>query len=153
VITRGHGSHAPSWQVAVGWRLRVITRGHGSPAPFWQMAACWLLRICNCAHGETFLSDERRLAAGLRPDGLWSRCRCSRQPAVPADRGVPERGEAFPDAGLGGALVALGGPAWPGRGVRGSGQRPGGLAGGAERHVLRRLRHVDGYPEDTGGQR
>src|SRR5262249_47326464 len=46
----------------------------------------------------------------------------SREPAVPAGGGVAERGEAFPDAGLGGALVALGGPAWPGG--RGPGGRP-----------------------------
>src|SRR5262249_39011228 len=123
-----------------------------SPAPFSPAAAGWRLRMCIWGHGEAFLSAERWLAVGLARTRLWSRCLRSRQPAVPAGGRVPERGEAFPDAGLAGALVALGGPAWPSRRVRGAGQRPGGLPGRAQRPVLLRLRPVHPYPPDAPGR-
>src|SRR5205807_1112331 len=100
------------------------------------------------ARRSFLMNDGPRLAwARTR---LWSGVGACGEPVVPAGGGVPERGEALPDAGLVRALVALGGPAWPGGRVRGAGQRPRGLAGRAEGHVLLRLRHVHRATEDPG---
>src|SRR5215467_10089884 len=81
-----------------------------SDDPFCRVAAGWRLRICICGHGETFLSAERRPRLAWAVTKLWSGVHGCGEPAVPAGRGVPERGEALSDARLGGALVALGGP-------------------------------------------
>src|SRR5215472_17669113 len=77
--------------------------------PFCGVAAGWRLWARIGGHGETFLSAERRPRLAWTRTKLWSGVDASGEPAVPAGRGVPQRGEALPDAGLDGTLVALGG--------------------------------------------